>query len=474
MNAPNLLMILIDDLGWADLGCYGSSFYETPNLDRFAQQGLRFTDAYAAAPVCSPTRAALLSGKHPARVGVTQYIGGHAVGQLQDVPYFHQLPANERSLATALREDGGYQTWHVGKWHLGEGQTSPENHGFDVNVGGCGWGAPKHGYFSPYRCPTLDDGPAGEYLTDRITDEAIKLLEQRDTDRPFFLNLWHYAVHTPIQAPQKLIDKYVEKAKQLGLDPEGPLQIGDHFACDHKKHLRIERRTVQSHAAYAAMIENLDTNLGRVFAALDRLGVADNTLVVFTSDNGGLATAEGSPTCNAPMAEGKGWMREGGNRVCQLARWPGVIAPGSETSVPVVTTDLYPTFLDAAGLPAQPLQHIDGHSLLPLLQGQNGPDRDAIYWHYPHYSNQGDTPAGAVRAGRYKLIEHFEDGRLELFDLANDISEARNLADEEPDRAAALHRQLIGWRNEIDALIPKTNPNWKPYTPTVNDDPAEV
>ncbi|MEM1107779.1 MAG: sulfatase [Planctomycetota bacterium] len=474
MKRPNLLMILIDDLGWADLGCYGSSFYETPHLDRFAAQGVRFTDAYAAAPVCSPTRAALLSGKHPARVGVTQWIGGHAVGRLQDVPYFHQLPASERSLATALRDDGGYQTWHVGKWHLGEGQCSPENHGFDVNVGGCGWGAPKHGYFSPYRCPALEDCPDGEYLTDRLTDEALKLLKARDPERPFFLNLWHYAVHTPIQAPAELVEKYTEKAKALGLDPAGPLEPSDRFACDHKKHLRIERRTVQSDPTYAAMIENLDTNLGRVFDTLNRLGLADDTLVVFTSDNGGLATAEGSPTCNAPLAEGKGWLREGGNRVCQLARWPGTIAPGSTADAPVVTTDLYPTFLDAAGLPAQPEQHVDGHSLLPLLQGQNGPDRDAIYWHYPHYSNQGDTPGGAVRAGRYKFIEHFEDGRLELFDVEDDLSESRDISAEQPERTAALHAKLKTWRNEIQALVPEPNPNFESYAPGPNEDPASV
>ncbi|MBB6429388.1 sulfatase [Algisphaera agarilytica] len=473
MSQPNLLMILIDDLGWADLGCFGSSFYETPNLDRLAAKGLRFTDAYASAPVCSPTRAALLSGKHPARVGVTQWIGGHSVGQLQDVPYFYQLPASEKCLATALR-DGGYQTWHVGKWHLGEGQCSPESHGFDVNVAGCGWGAPRHGYFSPYQCPTLSDGPEGEYLTDRITDEAIKLLENRDQDQPFFLNLWHYAVHTPIQAPAELIEKYRAKAERLGLDPEGPLEQGDHFACDHKKHLRIQRRHVQSHAAYAAMIENLDTNLGRVFDALDALGLTDDTLIVFSSDNGGLSTAEGSPTCNAPMAEGKGWMREGGNRVSQIASWPGTIAPGSETAVPVVTTDLYPTFLEAAGLPAEPLQHVDGVSLLPLLHGENAIDRDAIYWHYPHYSNQGDTPSGAVRAGRYKLIEHFEDGKLELFDLEADVSETNDISTEQPDRVASMHAQLVAWRKEVAALIPEPNPNWVPHVPGADEDPAEV
>ena len=474
MSQPNLLLILIDDLGWADLSCYGSSFYETPHLDRFAQQGLRFTDAYAAAPVCSPTRAALLSGKSPARVGVTQWIGGHAVGRLCDVPYFHALPASERSLATTLRDDGGYQTWHVGKWHLGEDQCSPEHHGFEVNLGGCGWGMPKHGYFSPYRCPTLPDGPDGEYLTDRLTDEAIKLLEARDPGRPFFLNLWHYAVHTPIEAPPELVEKYRAKAERLGLNPDGPLTQGEPFSCDHKKHLRIQRRTVQSHPAYAAMIENLDANLGRVFAALDRLGLADDTLVVFTSDNGGLATAEGSPTCNAPLAEGKGWMDEGGNRVCQIARWPRTITAGTTTDCPVVSPDVYPTFLEAAGLPLSPDQHADGVSMMPLLRGGKTLDREAIFWHYPHYSNQGDTPSGAVRAGRYKLTEHFEDGHLELYDLETDVGEQHNLAADQPERAAALHRRLADWRRDVEALIPKTNPNFRPQTRQPHEDPAEV
>ncbi|MEM9883622.1 MAG: sulfatase [Planctomycetota bacterium] len=475
MSKPNLLFILIDDLGWADLACCGSAFYETPNLDRLAAQGLRFTDAYAASPVCSPTRAAILSGKSPARVGITQYIGGHAVGRLCDVPYFHALPASERSLATALRDDGGYQTFHVGKWHLGMGATSPTAHGFDVNVAGCSWGHPRNGYFSPYGIPGFADGPDGEYLTDRLTDEAIALLRGRDQNRPFFLNLWHYAVHTPIQAPPDLVEKYRAKADRLGLDPDGPLEPGEPFACDHKKHLRVQRRTVQSHPAYAAMVENLDTNLGRLFATLDELGLANDTLVVFTSDNGGLSTAEGAPTCNAPLAEGKGWTREGGHRVCQIARWPGRVAPGTATACPVVSPDLYPTFLEAAGVPLNPAQHADGVSLLPLLTGEADTlDRDAIFWHYPHYSNQGDRPSNAVRVGPHKLIEHFEDGRLRLFDLDTDPSETRDLAAKRPDLTAPLRQRLADWRQEVEALIPKPNPNFVPPAPTPDEDPAEV
>ena len=302
---PNIVLILIDDLGWRDLTCYGSDFYETPNLDALADQGMRFTAAYASCPVCSPTGASIMSGKYPARVGVTQYIPGHAVGRLTDVPYFHALPQSEYSLARALR-DGGYQTWHVGKWHLGDGATAPHRHGFDVNVAGCGWGMPQHGYFSPYDMPNLDNGPVGEYLTDRLTDEAMALIRERDPDRPFFLHWSHYAVHIPIQSPPELIEKYRRKAADLGLVPEEGLVQGERPGARHLRNVHLLRRTVQSDPAYAAMVENLDTNIGRLLGALDEAGLAEDTLVVFTSDNGGLATSnvrEGAPTCPSPRAK---------------------------------------------------------------------------------------------------------------------------------------------------------------------------
>ncbi|MFW5846333.1 MAG: sulfatase [Planctomycetota bacterium] len=470
---PNILFILIDDLGWADLGCFGSSFYETPHLDRLAAQGLRFTDAYASCPVCSPTRASILTGRYPAQVGITQFIGGHAVGRLCDVPYFHQMPRSEHTLAQALA-DGGYQTWHVGKWHLGDGPNNPESYGFHVNRGGCGWGMPKQGYFAPWGIPGLAEGADGDYLTDRLTDEAIDLIRTRDPERPFFLHLSHYAVHTPIQAPAALVGKYERKARALGLDERETVIAGDHFATHHKRHLRIQRRRLQSHPTYAAMMESLDTNIGRVLDELDAAGLTDDTLVVFTADNGGLSTAEGSPTCNAPLSEGKGWMYEGGNRVCQIARWPARIAAGSTTAVPVTSTDFYPTFLSAAGLPAIPHQHCDGVDLVPLLLRGEEPARDGIFWHYPHYSNQGDTPACAIRAGRWKLIEHFEDGRLELYDLQEDIGEEHDRAAAEPARVRELHARLCAWREEIEALIPRPNPNWRPEPLSPDCDPPEV
>ncbi len=343
-----------------------------------------------------------MSGKHPTRVGVTQFIGGHTVGRLCDVPYFQALPMQEISLATALRRSG-YRTWHVGKWHLGDRQTWPEQHGFDVNIAGCGWGLPVNGFFSPYGMPNLTDGPAGEYLTDRLTDEAIKLIQQNN-GRPFFLNLWHYAVHVPIQAPRALVEKYERKARDLGLDRQTMLVEGEYFPCQHKRTQRVTRRVVQSDPVYAAMIENLDTNIGRLLHALETKGIADNTMVVFLSDNGGLATAEeGSPTCNLPLAEGKGWNYKGGTRVAQSVRWPGVMPPGRLCDTLVVSMDFYPTLLEAAGQPAPPEQHCDGVSLMPLLRGRTRGKRRPLIWHYPHYSNQGSSPAIAIRDGDWKL-----------------------------------------------------------------------
>lgn len=460
---PNIVMIVIDDLGWADLGCFGSSFYETPRLDRLAADGLRFTDAYASCPVCSPTRASIMTGKYPANVGITNYIAGNAWGKLMGVPYFHELPREETTVADALRA-GGYQTWHLGKWHLGPEGNWPEDRGFDVNLGGCHMGMPSGGnhYFSPYDIPTLHNGPEGEFLTDRLTDEAVALMRGRDRDRPFFMNLCHYAVHTPIQAPAELVAKYQRKARELGLDPDGGLEVGEAFPCLHKKDQRVARRRFQSHPTYAAMVENLDTNIGLLLDALDAEGLGKDTLVMFTSDNGGLSTAEGSPTCNAPLLEGKGWMYEGGNRVSQIARWPGVIPAGTTTAEPVTSTDFFPTCLEAAGLELMPQQHEDGVSMLAHMRGQAETlGREAIFWHYPHYSNQGDAPAAAVRAGDLKLIQHFEDDRIELFDLTADLSESRDLAAERPHDVARLRGMLEDWQSRIGAKIPDVNPDYQ-------------
>jgi len=464
LKRPNIVFILIDDMGWRDLSCYGSRFYETPNLDRLAAEGMRFTNGYASCPVCSPTRASILTGKYPATVGVTDWIdcGGRlhpCKGKLVDVPYLKYLPLSEKSLASALR-DGGYQTWHVGKWHLGGEPYWPQRHGFDVNIAGSDWGAPGRGYFSPWGMPNLPDGPPGEYLNDRLTDECIKLIRGAG-GRPFFLHLCHYAVHQPIQAPADLVKKYAQKARAMGLDRAPTFAEGDFFPTEHKKHLRIQRRLVQSDPTYAAMIENLDWNVGRLLRALDETGLADDTAVFFTSDNGGLATSEGSPTCNAPLAEGKGWMYEGGTREPLLVRWPAAIRPGSTCDEPVTSTDFYPTILEMARMDLLPQQHGDGTSLLPLLKGATRLARPAIYWHYPHYGNQGGTPGSSVRSGDFKLIEFFEDGRLELYNLRDDEGERDNLAARMPRKAAELGAMLARWRQSVAAKIPAPNPDYQ-------------
>jgi len=458
---PNIIFILIDDMGWRDLGCYGSEFYETPHIDRLAAEGMKFTDAYAACPVCSPTRASILTGKYPATVGITNYIPGEERGKVLEVPYLKHLPTEEVTVAKALKERAGYRTCHVGKWHLGGEEYWPEKHGFDENVAGCDWGAPRNGYFSPWGNPRLEDGPEGEYLPDRLTDEAIRLIRGSGDD-PFFLYLPYYVVHTHIEAKAEDIPHFEAKVKAMGLDQMRTFEEGEHFACEHKRDMRVCRRLVQSDPVYAAMIKALDDNVGRLLETLDELGKADDTMVIFTSDNGGLATAEGSPTCNAPLAEGKGWMYEGGTREPLLVRWPRQVAAGSLCGTPVTSPDFFPTFLEMAGADPMPDQHGDGESILPLLTGEknHGLTDRPIFWHYPHYGNQGGTPGSSVRQGDWKLIEFFEDGRLELYNLREDVGEGRNVAERHPEIAGDLHGKLAAWRESIDAQIPQPNPDW--------------
>jgi arylsulfatase A-like enzyme len=467
MNQPNIVYILIDDMGWKDLSCMGSDFYETPNIDRLASEGMMFSDAYAACPVCSPTRASILTGKYPATVGITDWIDWWGAihpchGKLVDVPYLSNLPASEITLAHALAEHG-YATWHVGKWHLGGDDACPEKRGFQVNVGGCHQGSPAGGgFFSPWSIEALKDVdvPEGTYLTDYLTDRAIELIENR-ADKPFYLNMWYYSVHTPIEAKEEKIAKYETKARKMGLDKKKTFEEGPAFPTEHKRDKKIQRRLIQSDAVYAAMIESLDENIGRLLDALEATGEADNTIVVFYSDNGGLSTAEGSPTCNAPLAEGKGWMYEGGTREPLFVKWPKQIQAGSTCDVPVTSPDFYPTLLEAAGLPLRPEQHCDGVSLMPLLKGESSLQRDAIFWHYPHYGNQGGTPGSSVRSGDYKLIEFFEDGRLELYNLRNDPGETQNLAQEEPETCKSLFEKLVAWCKQVQAKIPAPNPDWQ-------------
>ena len=389
---------------------------------------------------------------------MTDWIGADSKGKLLSAPYVHELPLEETSIATALRE-GGYRTWHVGKWHLGEREFYPDRHGFDVNIGGCHWGHPAYGYFSPYHIETLPEGPDGEYLTDRLTDEAIKLIREKD-DRPFFLNLWHYTVHMPVQAKPEDIARFEEKAKRMGLDTIDPIVEGENFPVLHKANERVQRRRIQSDPVYAAMIYNMDWNVGRLLDALEETGQADNTIIVFTSDNGGLSSAEGSPTCNAPLSEGKGWMNEGGVREPLIVKWPGVVRPHSTCSVPVTSPDFYPTFLEMAGLPLMPDQHVDGESFLPLLKGEEQLKRDAIFWHYPNYSNQGCTPGCSMRMGDYKLLLFFEDDHVELYNLREDISEQHDLAAQMPELAEQMRKRLEEWLIDVQAKLPTPNPDY--------------
>ncbi|MCL2479265.1 MAG: sulfatase [Treponema sp.] len=458
---PNIIFILIDDLGWRDLGCYNSYFYETPVIDRLAHEGMRFTNAYASCPVCSPTRASIMTGRYPARIGVTNYIGGKDWGRLLEVPYVHELPLSEKSLASALR-DGGYATWHIGKWHLGDEPYWPEKHGFDINIGGCQIGHPWHGYWSPWSIPNLPDGHDGEYLTDNLTDHALNLIRTRDKNKPFYLNLWHYAVHTPIQAPGEDIVYFKEKAEKLGLDKRTAIVEGEYYPGSHMAGKRIQRRIVQSDPVYAAMILNLDRNIGRVLDEVRNQAIENETIIIFVSDNGGESSTGGSPTCNKPLAEGKGWMYEGGSRVPQIIKWNGYIKPDSICSDVVTSTDFYPTLLECAGLPLLPEQHLDGISILPLLTKNHFLNRDAIFWHYPHYGNQGGTPGCAIRKGKYKLIRFYEDNHLELYDLEKDLSEKNDLALAKPGIAAELNGLLTVWLGEVCAKIPEPDPKWKP------------
>lgn len=456
MKKPNIVMILIDDMGWRDLQCFGSTFYETPNIDALAAEGTVFTQAYASCPVCSPSRASLMTGKYPARVGLTHYIGGHDWGKLMEVPYVDHLPLEEYTLPKALR-DAGYHTWSVGKWHLGEKEYYPEHQGFEVNVGGCSWGHPHDGYFAPWGIENLpSDVPEGTFLTDYLTDRAVELIQNKD-DAPFFLYWSHYAVHTPIQAKPEDLARFEEKSRRMKLDQVNPYVEGEHFPCWHKRKERVLRRLVQSDVPYAALIWNLDQNVGRLVQALKDCGEYENTIIVFTSDNGGLATAEGSPTCNAPLSEGKGWGYEGGVRVPLIVAGPGIAAHHWCDS-PTTTPDWYPTFLELAGLPPQPQQHQDGVSIAPLLRGDTMEERP-LFWHYPHYGNQGGQPMAAVRRGNYKLLKFFEDNHTELYDLSQDIAESFNLTSELPDLANELETLLDAWIQEVGGIVPQPNPD---------------
>jgi arylsulfatase A-like enzyme len=459
-DRPNIVFFVADDLGQRDLGSYGSTFYETPHLDRLAAEGMRFTDAYAACPVCSPTRAALVTGQWPQRTGITDYIGAPLTPdqwkrntKLLPAPYSDRLALEATTFAEALK-GAGYATFFAGKWHLGPEGWWPEDQGFDVNQGGIDRGGPYGGkkYFSPYGNPRLKDGPEGEHLPDRLAAEAGKFIEAH-RDQPFLVYYPFYDVHTPLMGREDLVKKYEEKKKRLGLEEK--------WGREGERDVRL----VQEHAVYAAMVEAMDLAVGRVLGKLDELGLAGNTLVLFTSDNGGLSTSEGSPTSNLPLRGGKGWMYEGGIREPLLVRWPAKIKAGSISGVPVSSVDYFPTFLEAAGAGKPDGLVVDGLSLFPVFAGGSLPER-GLFWHYPHYGNQGGAPAAAIRKGNHKLIHWFEDDRVELFDLSADLPEKNDLALARPDLVDALGMELKAWQEDVGAKFPTPNPNYDPAKPS--------
>ncbi len=447
---PNIVLILADDLGWSDLSCYGSDLHQTPHLDRLARQGLRFTDAYAASPVCTPTRAAILTGLHPARLHMTVWRESAArrgTRRLLEPVCLDSLPLKHLTLAEVLKAAGYFNT-HLGKWHLGRAEAYPQAHGFHRNIGGTLWGAPQSfwypfsgdHYFRDWRyVPGLEPGKEGDYLVDRLTDKALEIIErQAGAGRPFYLNLWYHAVHTPIEGKPELVERYRK---------------------------RITPDSIHKNPHYAAMVHSLDENVGRVLAALDARGIAEHTLVVFTSDNGGFINPcklhKGLPVAdNSPLRSGKGSCYEGGLRVPLIVRGPGV-AQGALSAEPVYACDLYPTLLRAAGLADRAGAGRDGVDLTPVLRK---PDtqlgREALYFHYPHYYST-TTPVSAIRKGDWKLLEYFEDGRVELFNLKDDPGEKRNRSPDQPDLARHLAAELRAWRGKVAAQEPEPNPDRK-------------
>ncbi len=457
---PNVLFILVDDLGWSDVGCYGSTFYETPHVDRLAREGVRFLNGYASCPVCSPTRASIMSGKYPARLGLTAHIGdaqpnGYR-GNTPLVPaaYVDRLELSEATLAEAFH-DAGYATFIAGKWHLGSSDRFwPEYQGFDINVGGWLQGGPFGGkqYFSPYGNPRLVDGPPGEHLPDRLATETVRFIESH-RHKPFFAYLSFYSVHVPLVARKDLLDKYERKQAELAISDD------DTYYRDGETKVRA----VQDLPVYAAMVDAMDQAVGKVLDALDRLELADNTIVVFTSDNGGLSTGDrgiseeqGWPTSNLPLRAGKGWLYEGGIRVPLLIKSPCCLA-GSTSKTVVTSTDFYPTLLALTGLPSRPGQHVDGANVASALRGRPL-DRGPVFWHYPHYGNQGGRPGAVVRAGDWKLIQWYGDDQpLELYDLTNDLGEQENLAERQIAIRNDLLRSLNAWRDNVSAKYPTRN-----------------
>ncbi|MDF7800167.1 sulfatase [Pontiellaceae bacterium B1224] len=455
---PNVVVFVVDDLGYMDVGANNPNcFYDTPNIDQLAKSGMRFTDGYAANPVCSPTRYSLMTGKYPTRVRATNFFSGKRAGKFKPAPLNDNMPLDEITLAQVLKT-AGYATFFAGKWHLGETEEYyPQNRGFDINIGGWKKGGPYTGgkYFAPFENPQMEDKPDDYHLPDRLARETATFIAD-NKDQPFFAYLAFYSVHNPVMGRPDLVKKYEKKAAKIS---------GDEFA-DEEQVLPVKKkrevRILQNNAVYAAMVEAMDEAVGVVLQQLEKSGVVDNTIVIFTSDNGGLSTSEGSPTSNLPLRGGKGWIYEGGIREPWLVRYPGVTKAGAVSDEVICSIDLYPTLAAVAGVGVE--HEIDGINILPALKG-DPLNRDSLYWHYPHYSNQGGMPGGAIREGNYKLVERYEDGRVHLYDLSTDISEQNDLAAKQPERVDRMRKKLHAWYETVDAQFLQEKDGAIPWQP---------
>jgi arylsulfatase A-like enzyme len=455
IQKPNVLFILADDLGYHDLSCMGSKFYETPHIDRIANEGMVFTEGYANSQVCSPSRASIMTGKFPARHGITDWIGARTgedwrnagrFTKLLPPEYVNHLPHEYITLPEAMKE-AGYKTFFSGKWHIGGKGSWPEDHGFDINKGGWDVGSPRGGFYAPWENPNLESGPDGESLTLRLARETATFIEEHK-DTAFFAFLSFYAVHAPLQTTQEKWAKYRQKAEDMGIAETGFIM---------GKFLPI--RQVQDNPLYAGLVETMDDAVGIVLNKLDELGLAENTIVIFTSDNGGVSAGDAFATSNLPLRGGKGYQFEAGIREPYFIKVPWLDIAGTSSDAPVTGTDFYPTLLEFAGADPKPEQHNDGVSLVPLLSGGTIDERELI-WHYPHYGNQGGEPSSIIRRGEWKLIHYYEDGRKELYNLKTDPEETSDLASKNPELANNLSKQLFSFLNEAGARFPELDPEY--------------
>lgn len=500
---PNIIFFLVDDLGWTDVGCYGSQFYETPNIDALAESGVRFTDAYAASHVCSPTRASIITGKYPASINLTDWLTGRRDFPFQkmlNVEINQHIPYDVKTLPEILNANG-YKTAIYGKWHLGEDSASTARQGFDTHIPDWNRGWPKNGYYFPYGMKGLEEGDDGEYLTDRLTNEALKYIEQ-NKDEPFFLYLSHFAVHDPIEGRPDLVEKYQKKLAKM-IPPkshpfilegkpgvENPIsRVNLDKAIDQEEYQGFKvfpNQTVkikqhQDNVQFAGMVESMDESLGRVLNKLNELEIDEQTIVIFYSDNGGMSAAnfwdpkrnipedeldKAFSTSNLPLRGGKGWLYEGGIRVPLIIKWPGKGLQKVTCDVPVTSPDFLPTILDMVSI--KNTENSDGLSLVPLLNGDSKLNRSAIFWHFPHYSNHGmQSAGGAVRSGDFKLLEYYDTGKVQLFNLKDDIGEQKDLSEIELKKTNELREKLHFWRDKTRAQMMNPNPN---YDPSIKSD----